>query len=44
MEDKLIIKYINKKKEEGLSRLIDVYGAYIYTIVKNNLRMLPNHQ
>ena len=44
MEDKLIIKYINKKKEEGLSLLIDVYGDYIYTIVKNNLRMLPNHQ
>ena len=44
MEDKLIIKYLNKKKEEGLSLLIDVYGDYIYTIVKNNLRMLPNHQ
>lgn len=44
VEDKLIIKYINKQKEEGLSLLIEVYGDYINTIVKNNLRMLPNHQ
>ena len=44
MEDKLIIKYINKQKEEGLSLLIEVYGDYINTVVKNNLRMLPNHQ
>ena len=44
MEDKLIIKYINRKKEEGLSLLIEVYGDYINTIVKNNLWMLPNHQ
>ena len=44
VEDKLIIKYINKQKEEGLSLLIEVYGDYINTVVKNNLRMLPNHQ
>lgn len=40
MEDKIIIKYIKNRKEEGLKMLIEAYGDYINTIVKNNLRDL----
>lgn len=40
MEDKIIIKYIKNKKEEGLRLLINTYGDYINTIVKNNLKEL----
>lgn len=44
MEDKIIIKYIKKKSEEGLRMLIDNYGDYINTIVKNNLKDLRDYQ
>ena len=44
MEDKIIIKYIKKKKEEGLRLLIESYGDYINTIVKNNLKDLNYYQ
>ena len=44
MEDKIIIKYIKKKKEEGLRLLIEAYGDYINTIVKNNLKDLSYYQ
>lgn len=44
VEDKIIIKYIKNKKEEGLKILIDTYGDYINTIVRNNLSSLPNYQ
>lgn len=44
MEDKIIIKYIKNRKEEGLKLLIEDYGDYINTIVKNNLRDLSYYQ
>lgn len=44
MEDKIIIKYIKNKKEEGLKLLIQTYGDYINTIVKNNLKELAYYQ
>ena len=44
MEDKIIIKYIKNKKEEGLRLLIEVYGDYINTIVRNNLSNLSYYQ
>ena len=44
MEDKIIIKYIKKKKEEGLRLLIEAYGDYINNIVKNNLKDLSYYQ
>ncbi|MEG0051417.1 MAG: sigma-70 family RNA polymerase sigma factor [Terrisporobacter sp.] len=44
MEDKIIIKYLKKKKEEGLMLLINNYGDYINTIVKNNLKDLNFYQ
>lgn len=44
MEDKIIIKYIKNRKEEGLKLLIEAYGDYINTIVKNNLRDLSYYQ
>ena len=44
MEDKIIIKYIKKKKEEGIRLLIEAYGDYINTIVKNNLKDLNYYQ
>ncbi|MGL4913113.1 MAG: sigma-70 family RNA polymerase sigma factor [Romboutsia sp.] len=44
MEDKIIIKYIKKKKEEGLRLLINNYGDYINTIVRNNLNNLTYYQ
>lgn len=44
MEDKIIVKYIKNKKEEGLKMLIDTYGDYIHTIVRNNLSSLSDYQ
>lgn len=44
MDDKIIIKYIKNKKEEGLRLLINNYGDYINTIVRNNLRNLAYYQ
>lgn len=44
MEDKIIIKYIKNKKEEGLRLLIEKYGDYINTIVRNNLKDLSYYQ
>lgn len=44
MEDKIIIKYIKNKKEEGLRLLIDKYSDYINTIVRNNLKDLSYYQ
>lgn len=44
MEDKIIIKNIKSRKEEGLKMLIDVYGDYINTIVRNNLKTISNYQ
>lgn len=44
MEDKIIIKYIKNKKEEGLRLLINNYADYINTIVRNNLRDLTYYQ
>lgn len=44
MEDKIIIKYIKNKKEEGLRLLINNYIDYINTIVRNNLRDLTYYQ
>ncbi|MEG1142526.1 MAG: sigma-70 family RNA polymerase sigma factor [Clostridia bacterium] len=44
MEEKIIIKYIKNKKEEGLRLLINNYGDYINTIVRNNLNDLHYHQ
>ena len=35
--DELIIKYIKKKKEEGLKLLIDKYAAFILAIVTYHL-------
>lgn len=44
MEEKIIIKYIKNRKEEGLRLLIDNYGDYINTIVRNNLKSLSYYQ
>lgn len=44
MEDKLIIKYIKKGKEEGLSMLLDTYGGVIRGIVKKHLAGLSNFE
>lgn len=44
MEDKIIIKYIKKKNEEGLRLLINNYSDYINTIVRNNLKDLNYYQ
>ena len=44
MEDRVIIKHIKNKDEKGLELLIDKYGDYINTIVKNNLSTLRYHQ
>lgn len=44
MEEKIIIKYIKNKKEEGLRLLIEKYGDYINTIVRNNLKDLSYYQ
>ena len=41
--DGLIIKYIKKKKEEGLRLLIDEYAAFILAIVKYHLGEFQNH-
>ncbi|MGL4655464.1 MAG: sigma-70 family RNA polymerase sigma factor [Sarcina sp.] len=37
MEDKLIIKNIKRKKECGLEMLIDAYGLFIRTIIRQKL-------
>lgn len=42
--DKLIIKYIKKKKEEGLKLLIDDYIAFILAIVTYHLGEFQSHR
>ncbi|MEG0297469.1 MAG: sigma-70 family RNA polymerase sigma factor [Clostridium sp.] len=37
MEDKLIIKYIKKRKEKGLELLIDTYGGLIKSVINRYL-------
>ena len=44
MEDKLIIKKIKKRKEQGLEMLVNVYGGYILAIIRQNLYNLSNYE
>lgn len=44
MEDKIIVNYIKNNEDDGLILLINNYGDYISTIVKNNLRSLNYYQ
>ncbi|CEN77783.1 sigma factor [Paraclostridium sordellii] len=44
MQDTLIIKYIKKRKQEGIEMLIDKYSGLIASIVRNNLGKLTNYE
>lgn len=44
MQDKLIIKYIKKRKQEGIEMLIDKYSGLIASIVRTNLGKLKNYE
>jgi RNA polymerase sigma factor (sigma-70 family) len=44
MKDKLLIKYIKKRKEEGMEMLIDNYSGFILAVVRNCLGNLKNYE
>lgn len=44
MEDKLIIKNIKRKKEQGLEMLVNVYGGFILAIIRQNLYNLNYYE
>lgn len=44
MDDKLIIKYIKKRKQKGLELLIDTYSGLVASIVRKNLRELAIYE
>lgn len=44
MKDKLLIKYIKKKKEKGLEMLIDEYSSFIKSIVRYHLGNLKMYE
>lgn len=44
MEDKLIIKKIKRRKEQGIELLVDAYGGYILAIIRQNLYNLSSYE
>ncbi|MGL4911144.1 MAG: sigma-70 family RNA polymerase sigma factor [Romboutsia sp.] len=44
MDDKLLIKYIRKKKEIGIEMLIDEYGDYITSIIRKYLGEFKSYE
>lgn len=44
MDDKFIIKNIKRKKECGLEMLVNVYGGFIATIIRQNLNNLDRYE
>lgn len=44
MRDKLLIKYIKKRKEKGLEILIDEYSYFIKSIVRYHLGSVKNYE
>lgn len=44
MDDKLIIKRIEKRKEHGLEMLVNKYGGFITTIIRQNLNNLGTYE
>lgn len=44
MEDKILIKYIKKRKEEGLRLLIEKYGGLIKAVIKRYLYNLSQYE
>ena len=44
MQDKLIIKYIKKKKEVGMELLIDNYRGIVTSVVRKHLGVLINYE
>lgn len=43
MEDKIIIKYLKKRKEKGIDMLLQSYGGLITSIVRKQLHDLENY-
>lgn len=44
MQDELIIKYIKKRKEEGMDMLIDSYRGLITSVIRRHLGVLINYE
>lgn len=44
MQDELIIKYIKKRKEEGMYMLIDNYRGLITSVIRRHLGVLINYE
>ncbi|WP_195940553.1 sigma-70 family RNA polymerase sigma factor [Romboutsia sp. 1001713B170131_170501_G6] len=44
MQDELIIKYIKKRKEEGMEMLIDNYRGLITSVIRRHLGVLINYE
>lgn len=44
MQDELIIKYIKKRKEEGMEMLIDNYRGLITSVIRRHLSVLINYE
>ncbi|MGL5695317.1 MAG: sigma-70 family RNA polymerase sigma factor [Peptostreptococcaceae bacterium] len=44
MQDKLMIKYIKKKNEEGMEILIDRYNGLITSVIRHHLGLLINYE
>ncbi|TYR81395.1 sigma-70 family RNA polymerase sigma factor [Priestia megaterium] len=44
MEDELMVRYISRKKEEGLELLVETYGGLITSIVRTQLGSLKNYE
>lgn len=44
MRDKLLIKYIRKKKEKGIEMLVDDYGEFIAAITRKYLGELRSYE
>lgn len=44
MKNKLLIKYIKKKKEQGMEILIDEYGGFITSVVRAYLGNLKHYE
>lgn len=44
MQDELIIKYIKKRKEEGMDMLIDNYRGLITSVIRRHLGVLINYE
>ncbi|CEI74015.1 MULTISPECIES: sigma-70 family RNA polymerase sigma factor [Romboutsia] len=44
MQDELIIKYIRKRKEEGMEMLIDSYRGLITSVIRRHLGVLINYE